>query len=104
MPGSEVLSKILDDFTAKNPDMLSPQLKTFCDYAATWLSMRGVIGVGHTTDGISLRFANGGELLLFEPVRDPVSGESVPVQITGTQSKITKGAADEFPSFPITGR
>lgn len=103
MPASEVLNSILDDFTAKNPELVSDQLRAFCEYAATWLASTGVVGVGHTPSGIALRFSDGRELLLFEPLPElviPVPGD---VNITGTQSKITK-LTPTSPSFQITGR
>jgi hypothetical protein len=104
MPASEVLNKILDDFTANNPALDAGQLRVFCDYAATWLASTGVVGIGHTINGISLRFADGKELLLFEPAEElviPVPGE---VGITGNQIKISKPIAGDSQSFQITGR
>jgi hypothetical protein len=101
---SEVLNKILDDFTSSNPDMATEQLKTFCQYAATWLASRGVVGVGHTVDGMSLRFADGQELLLLSPpevTKSPALSDAV--GITGNAAKITKPVIDS-PSFNITGR
>jgi hypothetical protein len=103
MPASEVLNSILDDFTAKNPELVTEQLRLFCDYAATWLASNGVVGVGHTPNGLALRFSDGRELLLFEPLPElviPVPGD---VGITGTQSKITKPVPTS-PSVQITGR
>ena len=104
MPASEVLNKILDDFTANNAQLEVSALRTFCDYAAVWLATRGVVGVGHTQNGIALRFADGNELLLFAPVEEiviPVPGD---VGITGNQNKITKPISGESASFQITGR
>ena len=105
MPESEVLTKILDDFTAGNPDTAHDAVKTFCQYAATWLSSRGVVGLGHTTSGMSLRFADGQELLLFVPpeTAQPQQPNSE-VAITGTASKISKPITGDSPSFAITGR
>jgi hypothetical protein len=104
MPASEVLNSILDDFTAKKPELVSDQLKAFCEYAAAWLATNSIVGVGHTQNGLSLRFADGRELLLFEPLPElviPVPGD---FSITGGQNKITKPAAGDTPSFQITGR
>lgn len=107
MPVSEVLNNILDDFTANNPELVSAELKAFCEYAATWLATQSVIGVGSAASGLSLRFADGRELLLFEPrteLATPVPGNGNVVNITGTQNKITKPFIDSAPSFSITGR
>ena len=104
MPASEVLNSILSDFTAKKPELVSAQLRAFCDYAAMWLATNSVVGVGPTPNGLSLRFADGRELLLFEPLAElviPVPGD---IGITGQQSKITKPVAGDSPSFQITGR
>ena len=104
MPASEVLTKILEDFTAKNTELEPAAVRTFCDYAATWLASKGVVGVGHTPAGIALRFTDGQELLLFEPAQEIPISLPGDVNITGTQSKISKPAAGDSPSFQITGR
>jgi len=104
MPASEVLNSILDDFTAKKPELVSEQLKAFCDYAATWLATNSVVGVGHTPNGLALRFADGRELLLFEPAQELIIQVPGDVGITGNQSKIAKPAGSDSPSFQITGR
>lgn len=104
MPESEVLNSILADFTANKPELVTAELRAFCDYAATWLASSSVVGVGHTQSGLALRFADGRELLLFSPPPElviPVPGD---VNITGTQSKITKPVSGNSPSFQITGR
>lgn len=104
MPASEVLSSILEDFTRSNPELELAHIRTFCEYAATWLATKNVVGVGHTPNGLALRFADGRELVLFQlpdavlvPVPDAVG-------ITGNQTKITKPLAGDTPSFQITGR
>jgi hypothetical protein len=104
MPESEVLNNILADFTANKPELVSDQLKAFCEYAAVWLATNSVVGVGHTQSGLALRFADGRELLLFAPAPEliiPVPGD---INITGNQTKITKSAGSDSPSFQITGR
>ena len=101
---SEVLKKILEDFTASNPELVTEPLRTFCQYAATWLSSRGIVGVGHTADGMALRFADGQELLFFTPPTEvKIQLPTDDVSITGTAAKITKPMIDS-PSFNITGR
>jgi hypothetical protein len=104
MPASEVLNNILVDFTANKPELVNDQLKAFCEYAATWLATNSVVGVGHTQNGLALRFADGRELLLFEPLAELVIAVPGDIGITGNQSKITKPVAGESPSFQITGR
>lgn len=104
MPVSEVLNSVLADFTAQKPELVNDQIKMFCDYAAQWLATNNVVGVGYTRTGLSLRFADGRELLLVEPMTARVIQTTSDVSITGNQSKITKSAAVDSPSFQITGR
>jgi len=104
MPVSEVLNNILDDFTAKKPELVSTELKAFCDYAATWLATNNIVGVGHTQNGLSLRFSDGRELILFEPAEEVLIQLPGDVSITGSQSKISKPVGGDSPSFQITGR
>jgi hypothetical protein len=104
MPASEVLNNILDDFTSKKPELVSNELKAFCDYAAMWLATNNIVGVGHTQNGLSLRFSDGRELVLFEPVEEMIIQVPGDVGITGSQSKISKSVGGDSPSFQITGR
>jgi hypothetical protein len=103
---SEVLNKILEDFTGGKPESASDQVRAFCAYAATWLSARGIVGLGHTASGMALRFADGQELLFFVPPKEiAVQLPTDAVEITGAAgSKITKPALGDSPSFQITGR
>ena len=104
MPASEVMTKILEDFTANQPELETAQLKAFCEYAATWFVHRGVIGVGHTPAGLALRFADGTERLLFEAPAHNLVGASREVNITGTYNKITKPIVGDSAAVQITGR
>jgi len=105
MQKSEVLTKILEDFTNNDPALASDAVQAFCDYANTWLATHGVIGVGQTASGISLRFSDGEELILFSSVFDtPIEVQGVSQGITGNATKIEKGMPVASPSFPITGR
>lgn len=102
---SEVLKKILADFTNNDPALESTELRAFCEYADTWLATRGIIGVGQTAEGLSLRFASGEELSLFSSVFDfPIEVPAGGVNITGNSTKIEKGIPGNTPSFPITSR
>lgn len=103
MPASEVLTQILADFTANNPTLETEQLRTFCDYATTWLASKGIVGVGHTAAGIALRLADGQEILLYSPTEDMLASGPA-VSITGTKSKVTQPILGDSISFPITGR
>lgn len=104
MEKSELLKKVLTDYCAQNEELKFQEqiLAAFCDYAADWFKQRGVVGVGHTPDGIAIRFADSSEYTLFKA--DDDAGAAPPVSVTGATSKITKPAGDSFPSFNITGR
>jgi hypothetical protein len=106
MQKSEVLAKILDDYTNGEAERRTPELEAFCAYAAAWLSSHGVVGLGMAQAGMALRFADGAELTLFAPPTD--LGVKVPqeaINITGNSgSKIVKPILGDSVSFSITGR
>lgn len=67
MPEKEMFAKILSDFLEQHPtneETTTAALQSFCQYATTWLAQKGLVGVGHAIDGISLRFSDGQEYLL----------------------------------------
>ena len=107
MPKSEVMAKILDDYTAgTNAELATPELQAFCDYAAAWLASHGIVGLGMAQAGMSLRFADGAELLLFVPTtgRDAQVPQDA-ISITGgTGGQITKPIVGDSASVSITGR
>lgn len=100
----ELLKKVLSDYCAQNEEQRFQEglLSAFCDYASKWLQENGVIGIGHTAEGLSLRMANGAEYMLFQP--DSSVSAAPPVSITGVTTKIEKAVNDNTRSFPITGR
>lgn len=106
MPANDVLSKICADYTAANPEVDVAPAQLFCAYAAKWLLDRGVVGLGHTDNGMALRFADGEELPLFAreiPAELPAARGVF--NITGNAgSKITKPTLGDAPSVQITGR
>lgn len=100
----DLLKKVLTDYCAQNEEYRFQEglLAAFCDYAAKWLRENGVIGIGHTAEGLSLRMANGAEYMLFQP--ESSVNVTPPVSITGVTTKIEKAVNDTTRSFPITGR
>lgn len=104
MEKSELLKKVLSDYCAQNNDLHfnSGILSQFCDYAAEWFKRNGVIGLGHTPEGMALRLTDGSEYMLFQP--EDSSASRMPVSVTGTAVKIEKPTNDFTQSFPITGR
>jgi hypothetical protein len=103
---SEVLAKILEDYTNGNDALLTPDVQAFCEYAAAWLSSRGVVGLGMAQAGMALRFADGKELLLFVPPAEvTVQVPQDAINVTGNAgSKIVKPVLGDSASFSITGR
>lgn len=82
-----MLDKILSDYLATNQTEDSyavSVLHSFSEYATKWLADAGLVGVGHTTSGMSLRFANGSEYLL-------------------TSASPTETPVADMPAFSITG-
>lgn len=104
MEKPELLKKVLADYCAQSDELKFQEgiLNAFCDYAAEWFKKNGLIGLGHTVDGIAIRLADGSEYALFQPGSAGGSGSSV--SITGGATKIEKGIGEHTPSFQITGR
>jgi len=106
MPGKDVLSKIGEDYIAATPDATPEKVSAFCAYAAKWLLDRGVVGLGHTDNGMALRFADGEELMLFSRnVPELLPAARGVYSITGEAGgKISKPVLGDAPDFQITGR
>lgn len=106
MPARDVLSNIGADYIANTPDASTEKVQAFCAYASKWLLDRGVVGLGHTDNGMALRFADGEELLLFsrELSADLPAAKGV-LGITGNAtSKVTQPILGDSVSFQITAR
>jgi len=106
MQKSEVLAKILDDYTSESAELRTPELAAFCSYAAAWLRSHGVVGLGMAQAGMALRFADGTELVLFAPATElDIQVPQDVINITGNAgSKIVKPVLGDSASFSITGR
>jgi hypothetical protein len=86
MPINEMLAKILSDYLAANPQDSydAGVLHLFCEYATKWLNDAGLVGVGHTTNGMSLRFSDGSEYVLTAAPTAEVPVANMPAfSITG---------------------
>lgn len=95
MPVNEMLAKILSDYREANS--VGPcdtgVLQEFCEYATKWLNDAGLVGVGHTTSGMSLRFADGSEYLLTEAPPSEVPVANMPAfSITGNNGGSVRSA------------
>jgi hypothetical protein len=107
MPENKMFAKILSDYLAQNKtnDKTAAQLKKFCDYASNWFVNTGLIGLGHTTNGMSLRFANGDEYILMAsaPAVD-VQAEMPAFAVTGNNAGGVRGVGPmQDSSIKITG-
>lgn len=98
MQKNEILNQILDDFFKHTAEKNCPpsadsvaDLHAFCAYAKNWLSKRGVVGVGHTYGGLSLRFIDGEESILFSAPEEE-SPNMPAVSITGNSGGSVRGA------------
>lgn len=107
MEKNEVLAQILDAYVADvgpSPDILAA-LTQFCGYADTWFSQNNVVGVGQSAEGVSLRFSDGQERVLFAAAATNIPDAVTPaINITGSSAGGVRNAtpmADT--SLNITG-
>lgn len=106
MPENALFAQILSDYEQQKAPKKTTltAAKEFCDFAANWLQTAGVVGVGHTVSGLSMRMANGNEYLLFSP---PAAEQAFmpAVGITGNSGGAVRSAnpQEAASSFPITG-
>jgi hypothetical protein len=90
-----MLAKIQSDYQQANPQdsYAAGVLQAFCEYATKWLNDAGLVGVGHTTSGMSLRFSDGNEYLLTEAPPTEVPVANMPAfSITGNSSGSVRSA------------
>lgn len=104
MAKSVILDEILADYCAKSDEHKFQEgiLRSFCDFAADWLASKGIIGMGHTAEGLALRLADGSERILFSTdLAAPVQTPAYPV--TGVAGR-NDGLPNPNNTFAITGR
>jgi len=100
-----LFEEILQDYTAKNPDVDNALTRNFCVFVTGWLADHKPIGVGMTSSGLAIRFADGREFSFFAGV-DASNPDTVTpsVSVTGNNAGVR---ADELPaglpSVSITG-
>lgn len=103
MAKSELLKEILNDYCAQDEHKFEEAvLQNFCDYAAEWLAKRGIIGMGHTAEGLALRLSDGSERVLFGTTFDMPTIAPY-FQVTGVSGKNEK-LPNATTAFPITGQ
>jgi hypothetical protein len=96
-----LLDVILEAFLAENKTTPEAELRAFCTFANNWLQSKGVVGVGQTISGFSLRLADSNEYLLTRaPDLNDVGGA---VSISGLAGRGDRVAVDGT-NVQITGR
>jgi hypothetical protein len=105
VPEKMLLNVIRDAYAEANPGAVveGGVVPHFCAFANGWLQKKGVVGLGQTTDGFSIRFADGNELLLAVNTEDTAADGNA-VSITGMASRNQRTMPDTTRSVPITGR
>lgn len=104
MAKSVILDEILADYCTKADEhkFQEGMLRAFCDFAADWLASKGIIGMGHTAEGLALRLADGSERILFSS--ELLSPTTTPAyQVTGVAGR-NDGLPNPNNTFSITGR
>lgn len=101
MEENELLTSIKKKYLEATPAADVAAVTAFCDFARNWLQTNAVIGVGHTSEGVSLRFADNSEKLLFSTAN--LSENNGAFSITGQAGRSDRTAVDST-SVSITGR
>lgn len=98
------LAKLYDEFLASSPDLVSPPVAVFIEWAENWLATHPPVGTGFAdgTSAITVRFQNGDQYPLSQQTAFATdAGRGV--QITGQASKNGKGGIVASAAIPITG-
>jgi|LakMenEpi03Aug12_release.lakeMendotaPanAssembly.Ray.scaffolds.fasta_scaffold1490118_1 hypothetical protein len=105
MAKSELLDAIRDAFEIAQPSVDALAISAFCDFAADWLARAGILGVGHTANGLALRMRDGSEKLLVNLELEPTVADTpaVGIGVNGVSARQGIGGG-EAPSIRITGR
>jgi hypothetical protein len=97
---SNLVDAVVADFLTKNDSVDSAAVSSFCQFFKDWLAQKKIIGIGQTTDGFSVRFADNSEKILYSA--DSTTADSFAVAISGSAGKSDRTAVDNS-SFRITG-
>jgi hypothetical protein len=102
-----VLEQILEAYVAEKnlPDADKSPLQEFTQYATKWLSDSGIVGIGHTTSGLALRFKDGREIPFFEQDVAAPAVKTAAMNIIGSNAAGVKNSySADNKSRPITGQ
>ena len=80
-------------------------IESFCEFAESWLAKSGIIGLAQNPDGMSIRFSDGKESVLFTAVSTVDQSQFFSsVGVTGSAGGSVRGAgAVKDDSISITG-
>jgi hypothetical protein len=101
--GKTLLNAIRDDYATESAAEFTHVVDAFCSFADKWLRKKGVVGLGQTTEGFAIRFADGSELLLAINTEE-TEADSNAFSITGLASRRQNVMPDTTRSVNITGR
>lgn len=104
MAKSELLDAIRDAFELKCPDVDAIAVGAFCEFATDWMAKAGIVGVGHTANGLALRFGDGSEKLLFNQEPVAISADTPSIQLATSGVSARQGIGGDAQSVQITGR
>lgn len=95
-----LVDEVSVDFLRKNTDVDTELVKAFSQFFKAWLEQKKIIGIGQTTDGFSVRFADNTEAVLYAAQNE--FADSFAVGISGAMGKSDRTIVDNS-SFRITG-
>lgn len=95
-----LVDEVSADFLRKNTDADAGLVAAFSQFFKDWLAQKKIIGIGQTTDGFSVRFADNAEAVLYASQNE--FADSFAVGISGSVGKSDRTIVDNS-SFRITG-
>lgn len=104
MAESEILDAIREDYLVANPDADAAKVEKFCAYVVEWLAKTGIVGVGHTANGLALRLGDGSEKLLFSQAPVQLSADTPSIQLATSGVSARQGIGGDAQAVQITGR
>lgn len=96
-----IVDEVSADFLRDNSNADASLIAAFGQFFKDWLEQKKIIGVGQTTDGFSVRFADNSEAILYGKAAE--IADSFAVGISGAIGKSDRTIVDNS-SFRITGK
>lgn len=105
-PSSSIVQDIYAAYIAehKQSPTRAKAIQHFCEFAESWLSSSGIVGLAQHSDGMALRFSDGKESALFTAVTSVDTQQFFSsVGVTGTTGSVRAAGAVKDSSIQITG-